>query len=108
MNDKNPDCPCKRDCARHADCAACRKNHAENGKPTACERMKKDKFSALWAYVGSQSGEFVSLSFAEIEKIAGMPIDHSFLTYKKNLERFGWKVAKIAMKCGNVTFEKIK
>lgn len=47
MNDKNPDCPCKRDCARHADCAACRKNHAENGKPTACERMKKDKFSAL-------------------------------------------------------------
>ena len=44
----------------------------------------------------------------EIEKIAGMPIDHSFLTYKKNLERFGWKVAKIAMKCGNVTFEKIK
>ena len=69
--------------------------------------MKKDKFSALWAYVGSQSGEFVSLSFAEIEKIAGMSIDHSFLTYKKNLERFGWKVAKIAMKCGNVTFEKI-
>lgn len=41
------------------------------------------------------------------KKIAGMSIDHSFLTYKKNLERFGWKVAKIAMKCGNVTFEKI-
>lgn len=71
MKDKNPDCPCKRDCARHADCAACRENHAENGKPTACERMKKDKFSALWAYVGSQSGEFVSLSFAEIEKNRG-------------------------------------
>lgn len=52
MNDKNPDCPCKRDCARHADCAACRENHAENGKPTACERMKKDKFSRfgrMWA-----------------------------------------------------------
>ena len=51
---------------------------------------------------------FTGKSFEEIEKIAGMPIDHSFLTYKKNLERFGWKVAKIAMKCGNVTFEKIK
>lgn len=94
MNDKNPDCPCKRDCARHADCAACRENHAENGKPTACERMKKDKFSALWAYVGSQSGEFVSLSFEEIEKIAGMPIDHSFLTYKKILNGSVGKLRK--------------
>lgn len=72
------------------------------------DNMKKDRFAALWSYVESQNGEFVSLSFEEIEKIAGTPVDHSFLTYKKNLERFGWKVAKIAMKCGNVTFEKIK
>jgi len=47
------------------------------------------------------------MSFAEIEKIAGLPIDHSFLNYKKELQVYGWKVGKISLKEQSVVFEKI-
>lgn len=45
--------------------------------------------------------------YAEIEKIAGLPIDHSFLTYKKELIEYGYKVGKISMKEQKVMFEKV-
>ena len=38
---------------------------------------------------------------------AGLPIDHSFLTYKKELIEYGYKVGKISMKEQRVTFEKL-
>ena len=47
-----------------------------------------------------------SMTFAEIEKIAGLPIDHSFLTYKKELPAYGFEVKKISMKEQKVLFEK--
>ncbi|MDE6975044.1 MAG: hypothetical protein K2P38_18445 [Lachnospiraceae bacterium] len=31
-------------------------------------------------------------------KIAGVPIDHSFLKYKKEMEDYGYQVGKISMK----------
>lgn len=46
------------------------------------------------------------LTFAEIEQIAGFPIDHSFLTYKKELLKYGYRVGKISMKEQTVLFEK--
>lgn len=46
------------------------------------------------------------LTFAEIEQIAGFPIDHSFLTYKKELLKYGYRVEKISMKEQTVLFEK--
>lgn len=47
------------------------------------------------------------LSYEEIEKVLGFPIDHSFLTYKKELLEFGYKVGKISMKEKFVMFEKV-
>ena len=41
------------------------------------------KYNALWDYVRSQSAPLLTLSFDEIQQIAGIPIDHSFLQYKK-------------------------
>ena len=38
---------------------------------------------------------------------AGLSIDHSFLTYKKELIEYGYKVGKISMKEQKVTFEKL-
>ena len=38
---------------------------------------------------------------------AGLSIDHSFLTYKKELIEYGYKVGKISMKEQRVTFEKL-
>lgn len=50
--------------------------------------------------------EVITLTFEEIGNIAGVPPDHSFLQYKKELTEFGWKVKKISMKEQQVTFEK--
>ena len=38
---------------------------------------------------------------------AGLSIDHSFLTYKKELIEYGYKVGKISMKEQKVMFEKL-
>lgn len=48
------------------------------------------------------------LTFSEIENIAGVPIDHSFLTFKKELLQYGFKVAKISIKEQIVDFEKVQ
>lgn len=65
------------------------------------------KYNALWEYIGKSDGETLKLSFTEIEKIAGIPIDHSFLKYKKELAEYGWKVGKISMKEQTVIFDRI-
>ncbi len=66
------------------------------------------KFDSLWNWIQNNGNERFSLTFAEIEKIAGLPIDHSFLTYKKKLLEYGYKVGKISMKEQTVMFEKSK
>jgi len=64
------------------------------------------KYSVLWDYVAAEGKEKLVLSFAEIEKIAGLPIDHSFLTFKKELLPMGFRVGKISMKEQTVVFVK--
>ena len=64
------------------------------------------KYSALWEYVASSAEQPLMLTFAQIEGIAGVPIDHSFLRYKKELAEYGWQVGKISMKEQTVLFEK--
>lgn len=38
--------------------------------------------------------------------IAGVPLDHSFLKYKKELCNYGYEVSKISMKAQTVHFSK--
>lgn len=52
---------------------------------------------------GKQS---LKLTFDEIQNIAGVPIDHSFLNFKKELADYGYQVGKISMKEKSVSFEK--
>ena len=52
------------------------------------------KYDPLWSYIKENGADKLTLSFAEIEKIAGLPIDHSFLTFKKELLPYGYKVGK--------------
>ena len=66
------------------------------------------KFSPLWEYVAGQQGKELLLSFAQVEEICGLPIDHSFLTCKKELLAYGWQVKKISLKQQTVALEKIK
>lgn len=68
---------------------------------------RMSKYNALWDYVRFQSVPLLTLSFDEIQQIAGIPIDHSFLQYKKELTAYGWQVQKISMKGKTVCFAKI-
>lgn len=64
------------------------------------------KYNKLWEYISKRSEQKFALSYAEIEEILGFPIDHSFLTYKKELTAYGYHVGKISMKNQLVNFEK--
>ena len=65
------------------------------------------KYDALWAWIKENGTDSFKLTFAEIEQIAGLPIDHSFLTYKKELMNYGYQVVKISMKEQSVDFQKL-
>ena len=64
------------------------------------------KYDSLWNWIKNNGTDKFSLTFAEIEKIAGVPLDHSFLTMKKELIGYGFKVGKISMKEQRIMFEK--
>ncbi len=64
------------------------------------------KYNLLWEYVQKSGEPSLSLTFEEIENIAGIPINHSFLKYKKELLEYGYQVGKISMKEQTVTFLK--
>ncbi len=64
------------------------------------------KYNALWEYVKNDGRQSFKLTFAQIQDIAGIPIDHSFLTYKKELAEYGYQVGKISMKEQTVIFAK--
>jgi hypothetical protein len=66
------------------------------------------KFDELWIFIQSRTDHSCKLSFDEIGEISGVPIDHSFLNYKKELTQFGWQVSKISIKDRTVTFEKLE
>lgn len=65
------------------------------------------KYAPLWEYVAKSAEQQLTLTFAQVESIAGAPIDHSFLRYKKELAEYGWQVGKISMKEQTVLFTKI-
>lgn len=64
------------------------------------------KYDPLWGWVGKQTTKNLTLTFAEIQQILGFPIDHSFLTYKKELLAYGYQAGKISMKKRTVDFQK--
>ena len=64
------------------------------------------KFNALWEQIGRDGRSSFTLTFADIESLAGLPIDHSFLNAKKELLAFGYQVKKISIKEQTVIFEK--
>ena len=66
------------------------------------------KYDPLWEHIRNNDRDTLRLSFEEIEKIAGVAIDHSFLNYKKELLDHGYQVGKISLKNQTVIFIKIK
>ena len=64
------------------------------------------KYDALWAHVQKSGSPTLKLTFGQIQEIAGIPIDHSFLKYKKELTDYGYQVEKISMKEQTVIFKR--
>ena len=64
------------------------------------------KYEKLWKYIKKRNKEELVLTFEEIKKILDFEIDHSFLTYKKELEDYGYQVEKISMKNQKIIIKK--
>lgn len=69
-------------------------------------RRYMGKYDSLWEYIGKCGEPEITLTYDDIEKICGVPIDHSFLTYKKELDSYGYRAEKISMKDKTVRFVK--
>ena len=65
------------------------------------------KYNSLWEYIQKNGGSSFKMTFEEIQNIAGIPIDHSFLKYKKELTEYGYEVGKISMKEQTVIFNMV-
>ena len=65
------------------------------------------KYNALWKYVQKNGSQSFKLAFEEIQEITVIPIDHSFLQYKKEMTDYGYQVGKISMKEQTVIFNKV-
>ena len=65
------------------------------------------KYEPLWKWIRDNGTDNFKLTYAEIEEIAGVPIDHSFLKYKKELSEYGFCGGKISMKEATVMFKRV-
>lgn len=64
------------------------------------------KYKPLWDWIIANKDSDFKLSYAEIEEILDFSLDHSFLTYKKELNDYGFLVDKISMKDKTISFKK--
>ena len=64
------------------------------------------KYQPLWEHIQAINTDSLRLSYEEIQRILGFPIDHSFLNFKKELPAYGWNVKKISVKEQTVLFER--
>lgn len=65
------------------------------------------KYDVLWAHIQNCGQPQLTLTFDEIGRIAGTPLNHSFLKYKKELLPYGYEVQKISMKAQSVRFARL-
>lgn len=65
------------------------------------------KYTLLWEYVKNSEKLSLKMTFDEIYDVAGAPMDHSFLKYKKELSEYVYAVEKISIKDKSVLFIKL-
>lgn len=77
------------------------------GSGRISQETSMSKYDALWAHIQNCGQLQLTLTFDEIGRIAGTPLDHSFLKYKKELLPYGYEVQKISMKAQSVRFARL-
>lgn len=65
------------------------------------------KYDVLWQWIKNSGEENIILSFDDVQKFSGVPVDHSFLNYKKELTEYGYVVSEISIKKSTVLVKKI-
>lgn len=65
------------------------------------------KYEKLWNWIVINDIDKFKLTYTQIEEIAGVKIDHSFLKYKKELLNYGYRVEKVSMKEETISFKKV-
>lgn len=65
------------------------------------------KYEKLWNWIVINDLDKFKLKYTQIEEIAGVKIDHSFLKYKKELLNYGYRVEKVSMKEETISFKKV-
>jgi len=63
------------------------------------------KYDPLWSFVQHRGEKSFVMTFDEVRDVLGFEIDHSFLTFKKELLGRGYRVGKISLKARTVSFE---
>ena len=66
------------------------------------------KYDTLWERIAETKEDRLELNFEEVELLAGLPLDHSFLNAKKELTAYGWQVEKILLKERRVRFTRME
>ncbi len=69
---------------------------------------RMSKYDKLWEHMQNEQKETTMLTFDEVEQIAGVAIDHSFLKFKKELMAYGFEVKKISLKEKTVLFQRLE
>lgn len=68
---------------------------------------KRRKYDKLWKYIKDNDKQEYIFSYDDIKNILGFNIDHSFLTYKKESNEYGYEVLKISLKDKMVIIKKV-
>jgi len=66
-----------------------------------------NKYTKLWQYLKNKNECEYLFTFDEIKDILGFPIDHSFLTYKKEANDYGYEIVKISLKEKTIKIKKL-
>ena len=53
---------------------------------------KRRQYDKLWKYIKDNDKQEYIFSYDDIKNILGFNIDHSFLTYKKESNKYGYEV----------------
>lgn len=65
------------------------------------------KYQPLWQHLKDTDPGDTTMTFDQIAAVLGFPIDHAFLTFKKEAPAFGYQVGKISLKAQQVVFTKL-
>ena len=65
------------------------------------------KYQRLWEKIAASGEDELTLSFDQVKDWAGVPLDHSFLNYKKELLNYGYQVDHVYLKKRSILIKKL-